>query len=157
MMIDAIGHGRLDVVILFDDMGFEFDSYTMKTAIINKKTNVMNYLKHKIDHDDPSISRSAVCHDNVDMMKWIAREGFVINDTICGEAVYRDALNVLRWAIETMKIKPTSNAFRMSERTSIETIEYLIHNDCPRPDNIQTIAIQCGNIQLAEWLGRRNL
>jgi hypothetical protein len=157
MIIDAIGHGRLDIVILFDDMRFEFDSYTMKTAIINKKTNVMNYLKHKIDHDDPSISRSAVCHDRVDMMKWIAREGFVINDTICGEAVYRDALNVLRWAIETMKIKPTSNAFRMSERTSIETIEYLIHNDCPRPDNIQTIAIQCGNIQLAEWLGRRNL
>jgi len=143
--------------VSFDILKWLYDQYIVFIFIINNIN--MTYELIPKQYTDifthQSIYEMAARYGSIEVLKWLHKKNFTLNDRIFYLVANSDrdnVLEILKWLHENGCPWNETACYGAAERGHFDALKWLHENGCPLGEGICSAATESGNLEMLKWL-----
>ena len=135
---------------------YAFETGLEKTEDLSKECaslGRLDLLRLCIDSGCPCgtrVSNAGSKHSHI--VKWMMKNQFQMDYTLCTSAVGLGSIGVLKWAVRSGHPMNSYTFIAAAQKGNLDIMEYLLSSGCPCIEYVSECASENGHLKVLEWL-----
>ena len=153
-------NGHLHVLKYLQSNGVTLGQRTINFAAEGGHLSILQWMQsqgHLLELYDGQLSYHAGLNGQLDVLKWLKKNGFKMSHRLCNVTAASGKVDVLQWCRDQgCKWDETTFACASSSG-NLEMLEYCHQHDCPYDESACEVAARSGDLYTLKWLRKHHL